>query len=317
MFPVLLLEIRANKIENDVDALVSDNLRDQPQASARSHGQIPGVVVLLASLPTQRLGQDRDEGRHRLVDHLQQGPLQRTPRCLEVEQVQLLVAHGGPELHGRYGNLLRRGLDGLPRERPEAVHVRQQEVVILRRYLHQALEGRDLHGLRGLELTGIDHDLHDKVPLVGLAEVGLRQHHRVVEGPRGLQLGLGVAVPHTLHHGREDVIRYVVANFDAVNLADRHQLLAEVAQGDERYLAGSGVLVGDVRQQERDQAIPLVHRDLYAAYLRQHLGRRLADVQLWCDQRGRRCLLHQVPALSRQLLPPVLQVPVPRGVLGG
>mmetsp|Transcript_125309 Transcript_125309/g.350914 ORF Transcript_125309/g.350914 Transcript_125309/m.350914 type:complete len:285 (+) Transcript_125309:1096-1950(+) len=132
VLPVRVSEVRGNEAQHEVDAIVLDHLRQQAQASARGHSEVPRVIVLFGHLPHQRLSQQRHEVWRRLPNQVEVRAPVRNAALQLVHDVQLLVANSGPELHRGNRDLLRRRLDGFPRQRPDRAHVRQEEVVVLR-----------------------------------------------------------------------------------------------------------------------------------------------------------------------------------------
>mmetsp|Transcript_50739 Transcript_50739/g.149610 ORF Transcript_50739/g.149610 Transcript_50739/m.149610 type:complete len:394 (+) Transcript_50739:1127-2308(+) len=244
--PVRVLEVLPDEREHRVDAAIADHLCHKPQAGPGRHGQVPRVVVLLVSALCQRLGEQRDQVSQGLLDEVERDPVAILPALGEIQQVEFLVAHRRPELHGRDRDLLRSRSDRLPGQGADGVHIRHHEVVVLRRNLHQGFEGCNLHVLRRGELAAlVQGDLHEEVSLMVAAEGPLSQDHRVVERPRGGQLGVDISVAHALDDGREHVVGDLVVDLRAL-LLEKNQLLAEVAQGDERNLPRASVRVGDV-----------------------------------------------------------------------
>mmetsp|Transcript_1714 Transcript_1714/g.5362 ORF Transcript_1714/g.5362 Transcript_1714/m.5362 type:complete len:246 (-) Transcript_1714:546-1283(-) len=232
----------------------------------------------------------------------------------KISQVDLLVANRRPELHGWYCNLLRRALDNVPRQGSDRIHVRDQEVVILRGDLHQAFECLDLHELRLLAHAGVQNHVHDDTLLGRVSEVPLCQNHGMVEGTCSLQLCRRVIVPHPLNHSSEDIVGDALIDGQPL-LLERHELLAEVAQGDERHLPSSWVLVCDVLQEQGYQSFPFASGNLDRPYLCKHLCCSLSDIQFWGYQSGCGGLLHEIPGWHWQCRPPLFQLSISGWIL--
>ena len=268
--PIARSNVRLNVSHDLLHHRISHELRDETEARAPRHGEVPRVfiLVLVVLLLRELLEQHRHQRAERGGDEIEHLHV-RLPVLDRGLTTDLFLANRAPKFNRLQSDFVLILLGRLHRQLVHGLDVRRHVLVVVLRDPNQHLERRDAHA-RVLARRRLAHALHDEVALLRLFKILVRKVQRVIQRLRRRQPHADVRFPasHRAHHRREHPVHVRLIQIVRVHL------LAHVPERLQARLLRARV-APSLRPslQARYQIRPRLERHLRPRDLRHHLRR--------------------------------------------